>query len=312
MRYAPQKLNFLKKIPFWFFTSQGNSPRSLGRSSDGRRLFCCCGVTINDYLKNLFFRNLLHSLFIFHFYLILVLSVRQSLPTYSRLTQKADLTRLIQTLMHVPRFHWILIEDSLQKTALVTKLLQKSGLTFTHLNKKNTALKYTKDLQTRNTALNWIRDNVNNETDGVLYFMDDDNTYGLKLFQEMRKTKLASAWPVGLVGGLKYEGPVLCKNGRVVTWRVVWAPKRTIPIDMAGFAVSTALVRQFPKVVFVDKRELESLFLEGLGITRDTIEAQGNNCTEVNVWHTQTVKTKADLEKIATEKGTELNPLIEV
>ena len=31
-------------------------------------------------------------------------------PTYKRHTQKADLTRLSQTLLHVPRLHWIVVD----------------------------------------------------------------------------------------------------------------------------------------------------------------------------------------------------------
>ena len=57
-------------------------------------------------------------------------------PTYARWTQKADLTRLAQTLMHVPNLHWLLVEDSEQKTELVRKFLwrHRDVLRSTHLN----------------------------------------------------------------------------------------------------------------------------------------------------------------------------------
>ena len=57
-------------------------------------------------------------------------------PTYARWTQKADLTRLAQTLMHVPNLHWIVVEDSEEKTKLVTSFLlrHKQLLKSTHLN----------------------------------------------------------------------------------------------------------------------------------------------------------------------------------
>ena len=42
-------------------------------------------------------------------------------PTYARHTQKADLTRLLYTLMHVRNLHWVLIEDSDSKTSLVSR-----------------------------------------------------------------------------------------------------------------------------------------------------------------------------------------------
>jgi len=48
--------------------------------------------------------------------------------------QKAELTRLSQTFLHVPQLHWIVVEDSPHKTPLVTDLMVKSGLTYTHLH----------------------------------------------------------------------------------------------------------------------------------------------------------------------------------
>lgn len=53
---------------------------------------------------------------------------------FSRLVQKAELTRLSQTFLNVPQLHWIVVEDSPHKTPLVTDLLVKSGLTHTHLH----------------------------------------------------------------------------------------------------------------------------------------------------------------------------------
>ncbi|XP_072318278.1 galactosylgalactosylxylosylprotein 3-beta-glucuronosyltransferase 3-like, partial [Eucyclogobius newberryi] len=55
-------------------------------------------------------------------------------PTYARLVQKAELTRLSQTLLHVPVLHWILVEDAPKKTRLVSELLKSSGLSYTHLH----------------------------------------------------------------------------------------------------------------------------------------------------------------------------------
>lgn len=38
----------------------------------------------------------------------------------------------------------------------------------------------------RNLALDWIRNNLNSESNkGVVYFADDDNAYSLELFQEV-------------------------------------------------------------------------------------------------------------------------------
>lgn len=54
-------------------------------------------------------------------------------PTYRRPEQIPELTRLAQTLMHVPNIHWLVIEDAQEKTLQVTQLLQRTGLRFEHL-----------------------------------------------------------------------------------------------------------------------------------------------------------------------------------
>lgn len=56
-----------------------------------------------------------------------------SIP-FSRFVQKAELTRLAQTFLHVPQLHWILVEDSPHKTPLVSGFLASSGLAYTHLH----------------------------------------------------------------------------------------------------------------------------------------------------------------------------------
>nr|XP_002120380.2 galactosylgalactosylxylosylprotein 3-beta-glucuronosyltransferase 1-like [Ciona intestinalis] len=208
--------------------------------------------------------------------------------TYKRYLQLPELTRLSQTLLHIPKFHWILTEDSYQKTKTVTKFLQKSGLNYTHLNTKNNIppTKFIKDYNTRRMGLNWIRENVPPTKDAIVYFIDDDNTYSLKLFDEIRATKRAAVWQVGLVGGILNEGPVRCENGMALEWKAYWWPDRLIPIDMAGFALHVKLLFERPEAEFRDLPDMESDFLSSLCVTRDNIEA--NNCNDVLVWHTQT------------------------
>ncbi len=116
-------------------------------------------------------------------------------PTYKRYTQKADLTRLSQTFMHIPNFHWILVEDSTTKTKLVTNLLKKKNLNYTHLNVKTQSKLAKKEndphwkkhrgVDQRNLGLKWIRENVKDKK-GVVYLADDDNTYDLDLFKEVK------------------------------------------------------------------------------------------------------------------------------
>lgn len=58
----------------------------------------------------------------------------------------------------------------------------------------------------RRAALDWIRANVKN---GVLYFGDDDNTFDLRLFEEIRDTQKVSMFPVGLIGEYGVSAPIV-------------------------------------------------------------------------------------------------------
>ena len=114
-------------------------------------------------------------------------------PTHARLEQKADLTRLSYTLRHVPNIHWIVVEDSPTKSGLVSRFLASCKVPYTHLNaatptdyklkeKDPNWLKPRGVLQ-RNAGLDWLR--KQRRISGVLYFADDDNTYDLRLFEEV-------------------------------------------------------------------------------------------------------------------------------
>ena len=285
-------------------------------------------------------------------------------PTYSRGTQKADLTRLSHTLLLVPRIHWILVEDSSFKTELVTNFISHLNqyiipkirgkmilgnmksqsdtsfhssislfdLKITHLNTETPAdLKIKsrepnwirpRGVNQRNLGLKWLRNYLsslnnkeqkqhvetssiynnfegdsnqgkkNNGWQGVVYFADDDNTYDLRLFEEMRSTKKVSVWPVALVGGLKIEKP-LVDEGKVVGFNSVWSPNRPYPIDMAGFAINLALFHSHPSASFsydVPRGYQESHILRQLISGWSDLEPKAANCTQVLVWHTRTVK----------------------
>ena len=118
-------------------------------------------------------------------------------PTYKRKTQLAELTRLKQALWNVPKVHWIVIEDAENKTYNVANFLWNSKIPYTHLNEltpKNlsqieinykTHFKHKAAAQ-RNVAIQWFRENsfkiYPNE---VIYFADDDNSYHLRLFEDV-------------------------------------------------------------------------------------------------------------------------------
>ncbi|KAJ8960387.1 hypothetical protein NQ314_006077 [Rhamnusium bicolor] len=207
-------------------------------------------------------------------------------PTYWRYVQKAELTRISQTLQLVPNVHWIVIEDSEEKTDLVRNLILESKLIATHLNAKTPPFEQIKDkdprwkrhrgVEQRNMALAWLRENLQlNKDKGVVYFMDDDNTYNIKLFTEIGKVKKVGVWPVGLVGGLNAETPILDST-----------------TDMAGFAINLDLILAKHEAVFsyaMEKGLQESEFLSYF-TTKEELEPLADNCTKVYVWHTRTEK----------------------
>ncbi|XP_067113108.1 galactosylgalactosylxylosylprotein 3-beta-glucuronosyltransferase 1 isoform X2 [Osmerus mordax] len=226
-------------------------------------------------------------------------------PTYSRPVQKAELTRLANTFLHVPNLHWILVEDSQRRTPLVTRLLRDTGLNYTHLNvetPRNYKLRgdmrdprIPRGTMQRNLALRWLREtfSVNSSQPGIVYFADDDNTYSLELFEEMRSTKKVSVWPVAFVGGLRYESPKVNTLGKVYGWKTVFDPHRPFAIDMAGFAVNLQLILYKPQAYFklrgVKGGYQESSLLREL-VTLNDLEPKAANCTKVLVWHTRTEK----------------------
>lgn len=118
-------------------------------------------------------------------------------PTFARAVQKAELTRLSQTFRLVPNFHWIVVEDSSERTRLVSKFLEESCLIYTHLaaatppnyklGKNDPNWKKPRGVEQRNAALRWLRKNLKSDDNGVVFFADDDNTYSLKLFQEVKR-----------------------------------------------------------------------------------------------------------------------------
>ncbi|KAG7516509.1 hypothetical protein JOB18_033186 [Solea senegalensis] len=226
-------------------------------------------------------------------------------PTYSRPVQKAELTRLANTLLHVPNLHWILVEDSHRRTPLVSHLLQETRLNYTHLNVETPRnYKVRGDIRNpriprgtiqRNLALRWLREtlSINTSLSGIVYFADDDNTYSLELFEEMRDTQKVSVWPVAFVGGLRYESPKVNALGKVYGWKTVFDPHRPFAIDMAGFAVNLHLILSKPQAYFklrgVKGGYQESSLLKDL-VTLGDLEPKAANCTKVLVWHTRTEK----------------------
>ncbi|XP_069500179.1 galactosylgalactosylxylosylprotein 3-beta-glucuronosyltransferase 1-like isoform X3 [Ambystoma mexicanum] len=242
-------------------------------------------------------------------------------PTYARLVQKAELTRLANTFSNLPNFHWIVVEDADKKTRLVTSFLENSGLHFTHLFAKvKTPGLHNRGALQRNEALSWLREtfSMKQSVKGVVYFADDDNVYSLQLFKEvlwfsifsfqMRNTKKVSVWPVAFVGGLLYESAVFDDLGNFKSWKVTYDTSRTFAVDMAGFAVNLNLILERKNALFpvVDASgRIETWFLEGLATVED-LEPTASNCSKILVWHTKTEKPILALENGNTDRNMEV------
>lgn len=66
-------------------------------------------------------------------------------PTYKRYVQKAELTRISQTLTLVPNIYWIIVEDADEKSELVRNLLADSSILYVHLTAKTPPNEKVKD-----------------------------------------------------------------------------------------------------------------------------------------------------------------------
>ncbi|KJE96053.1 gactosylgalactosylxylosylprotein 3-beta-glucuronosyltransferase [Capsaspora owczarzaki ATCC 30864] len=259
-------------------------------------------------------------------------------------TQKADLTRLASTLRQVPALHWIVIEDQPAPTALVAALLERSGMrnSYSHLAVQSEAVsagpryKTARGVEQRNLGIAHLRELVSaaaaaaaqlkrspqrpgdqqgeSETsapEGVVYFADDDNTYDLRVFEEMRFTQHVSVWPVGIVGGLMYEGPVVdLATRRVVRWHVGWKKQRQFPIDMAGFAIHARNFINTPGELLSrssPRGYLESHLLARFVRQLAQLEPKADLCSTILVWHTRT-----EAPDLSQEEAHPSDPLVEV
>lgn len=224
-------------------------------------------------------------------------------PTYARNVQKAELVRLQNAFRLVPNLHWIIVEDSSTKTSLVKNLLREFPQNSTHLNiltpqemkiqPKESWWKKPRGVLQRNLALSWLRENI--PASGVLYFADDDNTYSVELFEEIRNTEKVSVLPVGLVGGVLVEKPRV-SGGKVVGWDVGWGAERPFATDMAGFAVNLQYFKEHKGVQFLEKVRIgfsESEFLKLL-VSLEQLEPV--SIGRVLVWHTRTEKPNLNRE----------------
>ena len=234
-------------------------------------------------------------------------------PTYSRREQIAELTRLGQTLKLAGNIHWVVAEDSDHCSPLVSSILARLNISYSHLVSPQPAmyraakLRYNpRGVSSRRAGLHWV---LNNSGDGIIYFGDDDNTYDTRLFEQIATTKTVSMFPVGFIGYQGVSSPIV-KNGKVIGFSDAWFAQRKFPVDMAGFAINIKFLKsRNPSADTAMPYKAgyeEDFFLQSLKLSLSEIEPLASDCTEVLVWHTKTVKEKR-AKLTDTEAGDQTN-----
>ncbi|KAH8309712.1 hypothetical protein KR067_000670 [Drosophila pandora] len=215
-------------------------------------------------------------------------------PTYRRPEQTAELTRLGYTLKHVANLLWLVIEDANKTNPLVAHTLDRIGVPYEYMvapmpeKYKQTKRAKPRGVSNRNRGLQYLRQHA---TEGVLYFADDDNTYDISIFEQMRYINKVAMWPVGLVTKTGVSSPII-QNGKLVGFYDGWIGGRKYPVDMAGFAVSVKFLKERPKAEMPFKPGYEEDgFLRSLApLDNSEIELLADECRDVLTWHTQTKK----------------------
>lgn len=216
-------------------------------------------------------------------------------PTYRRVEQLAELTRLGQTLLTVPDLLWIVVEDADSCSPVVAALLDRMGMPYVHLaspmpSQYRKMFYVPRGVSNRRAALKWLRAETS-PPPGVLYFLDDDNTIDIRLLEQIRLTKKVSMFPVGLVADFLVSSPIV-QDGHVTGWLDGWIVDRHFPVDMAGFALNLRVLQASNGTMPYLAGYEEDRLLQALNVRMEDIEPLANQCTEILVWHTKTNKNK--------------------
>ena len=199
-------------------------------------------------------------------------------PTYPRRHRRAYLLRCIKTFRRLTNCLWIVVEDSACVDPDIAVLLRRSGIPHVYLSHGPTRCWGNAQ---RNAALCYISENA---LDGIVYLADDDNLYRPRLFDEIRKTRFVSLFPVGHLGPDGIERPTV-KNGKIVGWNADWT-SRKYPVDMAAFAFDSGLLARLGPTPFdYGGRGGETELLEKLLDSQDQFELLCDECSKCYVWH---------------------------
>ena len=111
--------------------------------------------------------------------------------TFKRYSQKVELVRFSRVLRQVPNMLWIVVEDGENKTATIAEFLAHSGVPHVYLSVAGTKRHNVqpKGVRPKNRGLQYVRESLKvNPRPSVIYIADDDNTYTLRLFEEVSIT----------------------------------------------------------------------------------------------------------------------------
>lgn len=216
--------------------------------------------------------------------------------TYHNEKRPEYIERCISVFCRVPEIYWILVEDGSSPDPQITQMIQKSKIPYCYLAKGPTC---DKGNSQKNFGLSYIHDH---QLTGIVYLADDDNYWDIRLFQEIRKTKKVSVFPIGNLGPNGIERP-LVRNSRIVGWDAGWE-SRMYPVDWGAIAfdanllqsIDPPLLRGYGKTedehandygYLKYRMETENEFLKKLITHRDELEPLCEECTQCYVWHNQ-------------------------
>lgn len=208
-------------------------------------------------------------------------------PTYPRKWRLHFLKRCSRIFRRVKNIFWIVVEDGDSLDKKVQDLLASSGIPYLYLHIGPTRKWGNRQ---RDLALTYIREQ---RLEGLVYLADDDNYYDPRIFDEIRKTKRISIFPVGHLGPRGIERPIL-KDGRIIGWDAHWLVRK-FPVDMAAFAFDAGLLQGTKGVIFDSPQKYsrhkgwggESELLERLINSADELEILCDQCRKCYVWHDQ-------------------------
>ena len=191
--------------------------------------------------------------------------------TFDRPLRIAYLRRHIAEIFsHIDNYTWLIVEDGDAVDPDVRAAT--AGFNAIHLTCGPTR---DKGHAQRNFAMEYIRAH---RLEGVVYNMDDDNFCYRLLCNELRKVEKIAIFPVGNLGPVGIERPVI-HEGKLVFWSAHFL-ERAYPVDVGGIAFPSRVLFEleppfWPWTGMVGESELVTRFVQA-GYELDLTLCHGN------------------------------------